>query len=34
MNKATTTNVFYLKKTTYSECDNKKQFGISKEVIR
>ncbi|MBR6582310.1 MAG: AAA family ATPase [Treponema sp.] len=34
MNKATTTNVFYLKKTTSSECDNNKQFGISKEVIR
>ena len=34
MNKATTTNIFYLKKTTSSECDNNKQFGISKEVIR
>ena len=34
MNKATTTNVFYLKKTTSSECDNNKQFGISKEVLR
>ena len=34
MNKASTTNVFYLKKTTSSECDNGKQFGISKEVIK
>ena len=34
MNKAATTNVFYLKKTTSSECDNGKQFGISREVIR
>lgn len=34
MNKAPTTNIFYLKKTTSSECDNNKQFGISKEVIR
>lgn len=34
MNNAATTNVFYLKKTTSSECDNGKQFGISREVIR
>ena len=34
MNKSVTTNIFYLKKTTSSECDNNKQFGISKEVIR
>ena len=34
MNKAATTNIFYLKKTTSSECDNGKQFGISKEVIK
>lgn len=34
MNKASTTNIFYLKKTTSSECDNNKQFGISREVLR